>query len=315
MAASAQAGTRVRALITSLLFFMLGAGQAAAQTHVIVLTGASGEPAYARSFHTAAAALVDALVSKHGLARTDITWLAEDPARDAGRIDGKSSKDELSRVITRAASRNGDRLLLVLIGHGSHTGSESRLNLPGPDLTAAELGAMLEPLRSRQVAIVNAASASGDFVPVLSAKNRVVIAATKSSSERNETLFPQHFVAAFAAAGADTDKDERISLLEAFTYARREVARVYEAGSRLQTEHAVLDDETAARRFVVGGRTTSGASADRAVVTRRDELEAQVAALRARKDSMSPADYERELERLLVELARLNQSLRGGKPL
>ena len=103
-------------------------------------------------------------------------------------------------------------MLLILIGHGSHAGSDSRFNLPGPDLTASELGIMLEPLKAKQVAIVNTASASGDFMPVLSARNRIVITATKSSFERNETLFPRHFVAAFATAGADTDKDERVSL-------------------------------------------------------------------------------------------------------
>jgi hypothetical protein len=170
-------------------------------------------------------------------------------------------------------------------------------------------------------------------MPVLSAPNRVVITATKSSYERNETLFPRYFVAAFATAGADTDKDERVSLLEAFLYAKREVARAYEADSRLPTEHAVLDDDgdrrgsgepdpragdgAVARRFVIGGRTATTASArsdgDRALVMRKEQLEAQVDSLRRRKDSMTADAYQRELERLLVDLARVNQTLRGGK--
>jgi hypothetical protein len=302
----------VRAFAGSLLSMLL-ASSAAAQTHVIIVTGASGEPQYARSFNAAASSLVDALISKHGVAKADIAWLAEDPARDAARITGKSSKAELAQALTRLSAKNGDRLLLVLIGHGSHSGSDSRFNLPGPDLTAGELAAMLDPLRSRQVAVVNAASASGDFGPVLTGKNRVVITATKSSNERNETVFPQHFVAAFTTSGADIDKDQRVSLLEAFTYAKREVARVYESGSRLQTEHPVLDDESAAGRFVVGAGSTPATPADRATATRKGELERQVAALRARKETMPAGDYERELERLLLELARLNQSIREGR--
>jgi hypothetical protein len=315
---------------------LVSAASLGAQTHVLIVTGASGESRYATSFHAAASALVDALVNQHGLTPDDVTYLAEDPARDATRIDGKSSKQEVTKAIASVAgrARAGDRVLLVLIGHGSHAGADSRFNLPGPDLTAAELGVMLDPLKAMQVAVVNTASASGDFLPVLSAKNRVVITATKSSYERNETLFPRYFVAAFTTPGADTDKDERVSLLEAFVYAKREVARAYESDTRLPTEHAMLDDDgdrrgwdepdyragdgAAARRFVVGsGQAAAAAATASAGVTeltaRKARLEAQVDSLRRQKESMPAEAYERELERLLVQLARVSQSIREGK--
>jgi hypothetical protein len=338
MAAQASPGAGVNSTLRAALWLLVAATPLGAQTHVIIVTGASGEAKYATSFHAAGSALVDALVTKHGLAPDDVTYLAEDPARDTARIDGRSSKEEVSRAIARTAGRTraGDRVLLVLIGHGSHAGSESRFNLPGPDLTAAELGVMLEPLRAMQVAIVNAASASGDFLPALSAKNRVVITATKSSYERNETLFPRYFVAAFATPGADTDKDERVSLLEAFVYAKREVARAYETDTRLPTEHAMLDDDgdrrgsaepdpragdgSLARRFIVGrARAASSVEATAPgageLVARKAQLEAQVDSLRRRKDTMATEAYERELERLLVQLARVSQAIRqGGSP-
>ena len=309
---------------------------AGAQTQVIIVTGASGEPTYAASFHAAGSALVDALVTKHGLTPDDVTYLAENPAKDPKRIDGKSSKQEVKQAIARVAgrARAGDRVLLMLIGHGSHGGSESRFNLPGADVTAAELGVMLEPLKAMQVAVVNAASASGDFVAALSAKNRIVVTATKSSYERNETLFPRYFVAAFTAPGADTDKDERVSLLEAFVYTKREVGRAYETDSRLPTEHAMLDDDgdrrgsaepdpragdgSLARRFIVGGATKGASIAattpgGSALVAKKTQLEAQVDSLRRRKGTMAADAYERELERLLVELAQVSQAIREGK--
>ena len=312
---------------------LTGAAQLDAQTHVIIVTGATGEPKYAASFHAAGSSLVDALVAQHGFKPDDITYLAENPARDTTRIDGQSTKQELTRAIARVSARKNDRVLLILIGHGSHAGSESRFNLPGPDLTAAELAVMLEPLRAAQVAIVNAASASGDFLPVLSGRNRVVVTATKSSHERNETLFPKFFVAAFATPGADADKDERVSLLEAFTFAKREVARAYEADSRLPTEHAMLDDDgdgrgssepdpragdgALARRFTIGVRAANsvatGNHGARAVVIRKEQLESQIDSLRRRKATMTEEAYTRELERLLLDLARVNQTLREGK--
>ena len=307
----------------------------AAQTHIVIVTGATGEAKYATSFHAAASGLFDALVMKHGVARDAIVYLAEDPGRDTARIAGKSSKTDVTQAIARVSSRAhaGDRVLLVLIGHGSHAGAESRFNLPGPDLTAVELGVMLGPLKAMQVAVVNTASASGDFLPILSAKNRVVITATKSSYERNETLFPRYFVAAFTTPGADTDKDERVSLLEAFVYAKREVARAYETDTRLPTEHAMLDDDgdrrgsaepdpragdgALARRFIVGATRAPAVIASTpgsdTLVAKKNELETQLDSLRRRKDGMPAESYERELERLLVELARVSQAIRDGR--
>ena len=334
MAVAAPTGAGVRYALCAALCFLV-ASTLGAQTRVIIVTGASGEPKYAASFYAAASSLVDALVTKHGLAPDDITYLAEDPAQDTARIDGKSTKEEVTRALTRVAgeARAGDRVLVILIGHGSHAGSDSRFNLPGRDLTAVELAVMLEPFRTMQVAVVNAASASGDFLPALSGKNRVVITATKSSYERNETLFPRYFVAAFTTPGADTDKDERVSLLEAFVYAKREVARAYETDTRLPTEHAMLDDDgdrrgspepdprtgdgSLARRFIVGGATAASAAAStpggNALVAKKARLETQVDSLRRRKDTMAAEAYERELERLLVELAQVSQAIREGK--
>ncbi|HEX5580808.1 MAG TPA: hypothetical protein VFX39_04470 [Gemmatimonadaceae bacterium] len=318
------------------------AHSSAGATHVLVVTGASGDPEYAARFEGAAATLLTGL-GDAGVPAANVTWLAEAPERTRGRAAGRSTKAEVERALAALATRAGagDRVLVVLIGHGSHQGAESRLNLPGPDITAAELATHLDRIRGASVAVVNAASASGDFVPVLATRGRVVITATKTALERNETRFAAHFARAFAGAAADTDKDGRVSLLEAFDYARREVEREYEQGRRLRTEHAILDDDgdgrgsptptatgagdgRVAAAFVLGGGATravagagaTGARAD-SLRARRAELERAVADLRARKDSMEPAAYEHELERLALALAGTNQALRaleGGTP-
>jgi hypothetical protein len=189
--------------------------------------------------------------------------------------------------------------------------------------------------------VVNAASASGEWVKALSGRNRVVITATRSGSEANATVFPRFFVDALAGTGADTDKDGRVSLLEAYDYARREVARAYESDNRLLTEHAQLDDDgdgkgtseagvrvasganaggsdgALARRIFLsaGAATSTVAAGDARLVTRRDSLQNAVEALRARKETMPAAAYDAELERLLVALATTNAQLRanGGR--
>lgn len=309
------------------------------QSYVLVVTGAGGEPRYADEFHEAGAALVDAAVRRFGVPAANVVMLGERPERAPNVVRAKSTKEnvlgELSRIASRSAA--GDRVLVVLIGHGSSQGDASRFNVPGPDLTDADLAAALERLRGRTVAVVVATSASGEMVKSLSGPGRVIATATKSGFEGNESIFARHFAAAWSGEGADTDKDGRVSLLEAFDYARREVAREYERDRRLLTEHAVLDDDgdgvgtaapdgrggdgALARRFFVSGasRLASGDTAVTRLRAERRELEARLTALRARKDSTEQAAYDRELEALLLEIARNGRDLRareseGGAP-
>ena len=282
-----------------------------------------------------------------------MTWLAEAPQKDPSRIAGRSAKAEVMGALDRLASAGaGDQVLVVLVGHGSHEGAQSRVNLPGPDVTAAELGRKLDAIRGARVAVVNAASAGGDFVGALAKPGRIVATATKTAFERNETRFAEHFADALARDVADADKDGRVSLLEAFTYARAEVVRMYERDRRLLTEHAQLDDDgdgvatpeptpatkdgRLARAFVlaptagatVAGAATAGGGATgstaapaapssdprvAALAREKAALEQQVADLRGRKATMPAAAYERELERLLVALAEKTRELRAAE--
>jgi hypothetical protein len=306
---------------------------ALAQTRLVVISGLPGEPKYAESFHAWSASLVDAARSRYGVADSSIVWLAEDPGKAPGRIASKSTKENVERTLDGLATRMraGEQLVVVLVGHGSTQGDGVRLTLPGPDLSAADLARLLVKHGSRRVAVIVAASSSGDFVPALSGPGRVIITATKSGFERNESIFGEHFVAALAGDGADADKDGRVSLLEAFTYATREVRRIYEQENRLLTEHALLDDNGdrsgsaepgarggdggLARSFFLSGTTSAAtASSDpRATALRKEkeDLESKIEALKGRKGTMDAKAYEAELERLLVDLAATTRALRG----
>jgi len=306
---------------------------ALAQTRLVVISGLAGEPKYAESFHTWSASLVDAARSRYRMADSSIVWLAEDPTKAPGRIAGRSTRENVERTLEGLATRMRatEQLVVVLVGHGSIQGDGVRLTLPGPDLSAADLARLLTKHGTRRVAIIVAASSSGDFVPALSGPGRVVITATKSGFERNESIFGGHFVAALSGDGADADKDGRVSLLEAFTYATREVRRIYEQDNRLLTEHALLDDngdrsgstEPGARGgdgglarsfFLTGAASAAVASNDpRATALRKEkeELESKIEALKGRKETMDAKAYEAELERLLVELAAATRALRA----
>jgi hypothetical protein len=284
---------------------------AAEQSHLVIVVGLGGEKKYSDAFRAMAVSMVGAAEKKLGLDPAHIVSLGE---ADATR---ESVQKALREVALRAAP--GDVVFILLIGHGSYQQGESRFNLRGPDMTAADFVPLLDALASRTVVFVNTASASGDFVKPLMGRNRTIVTATKSAQERNETAFARHFVDAFATGGADADKDQRVSVLEAFEYARREVQRFYEKERRLLTEHAVLEDgrEGALARTVflgsADGETQSADAGDpelAALRQQRREVERRLDALKARKETTAAASYEEELEKLLLELARKDAEAR-----
>jgi hypothetical protein len=253
------------------------------------------------------------------------------------RISGRSTGEGISAAMgtLAAQARPGDRVLIVLIGHGASATGGARVNLPGPDLTAADFAKLLGRwFAAQSVVFVNTASASGGFVAALSGKDRTVITATVNDGEKNQTRFGEFFAAAFAAtdADADTDKDGRVSVLEAFVWARARTADSYNRDGQLLTEHAVLDDNgdgkgsdapgqpggdgAVARTLFLSassGTRVTGDQGDpelRALVAQRDALEAKIAALKALKDKTAPDQYERDLEQTLIELARVNRAIR-----
>lgn len=315
----------------------------AQDTHLLLVVGLGGDQAYRELFHGWAVDMTAAAVDRLGLAESRIVYLGERPEDAPGVIDDRSSLENMASVLARLARDVGprDRILILLIGHGTGEGEDVQFNLPGPDLTPQDLEVMLNDFPTQTVAVVNTSPSSGPFVPVLSGPNRVVLTATRSAQERNETQFGGFFVEALKEAGSDLDKDGRTSLAEAFQYARREVDRYYESQGLLATEHAQLDDDgdgegsTDLGENVSDGRLAGafwfGPSSQVGVgglvpdsITdpellrlfgEKAELERRVQELRGLKSQMEESRYEQELESLLVELALKNREIRekGGE--
>lgn len=308
-----------RAMLAAAGCALVSASPIAAQrTHLLLVTGLGGEPQYSETFTKQGAALYDAARTQWRVADSSLTWLAEDPARDPRRIAGRANKESVG-VAFLALSRRvgpGDVVVVVLIGHGSGEGPGSRVNLPGADPTAAEYASWVSGFARQTVVFVVGASASGDFATVLKGPGRVVLTATRTSFERNESLFAGHFVRGIASNDVDADKDGRTTVMESFTFAVREVAKTYETERRMLTEHAVVSDSVLAARTVYAAAVSSGDLRVVALVAERKALEEEFEKLRARKAGMPEADYARELERLLVAIAEKSAEIRavGGRP-
>lgn len=313
---------------------------AAQETHVLVVAGLGGTPEYREEFLGWAEGLRHALVEDRRVPADRITVLAEDPDASAV-VDHRSTRAEVLRELGELAGRAapGDRVIVVLIGHGTARGEEARFNLPGPDLGPEDVAAGLATFADQELALVHTGSASGGFLPPLSGDGRVIITATRSVRERNATEFPRFFVEALEGDGADLDKDGRVSLLEAFQYANLETARLYDEEGELLTEHAVLDDDgdgegsrdpgpeaqdgRVAATFHFGSGAagavtgTPAAATDDPALARlyeeRTAIQERIDGLRGNREAMSQDAYDEELESLLVELALKNREIRAAE--
>ncbi len=321
------------ACITVLVSFApLRADATSGAAHLVVITGLGGEPRFDQRFHAWAATLMDA-ASAAGLEDSRVLYLAGDPDRDP-RARGRSTRENVqSTLADLAASGVADHpLFVVVIGHGSYRDGVSKVNLPGPDMTASDFAAALEPFGDRPIVFANLTSASGELIAELSAPGRVVITATRGGTERNAPVFARYFAAAFVGDAADVDHDDRLSVLEAFDYARGEVERAYDREQKLLSEHALLDDNGDGKGSaepgtgVADGRlaaalTLGGAHAAMPAAAagdpelerlyrRKADLVQSVADLRGRKTELPRDDYENRLEELLIELALANRAIR-----
>lgn len=309
-------------MVVCLALAASGAARAAAaqETHVLVITGVSGDEAHARTFHDLAARFIDAATKKNGIADANLTYLAEKTDADP-RIHARSTKENVERAFADIAARAhpNDEIFVLLIGHGSFDGRVGAFNLPGPDLTAADYAKLLAAWPTERVAFVDTSSASGAFLPVVAGPGRTVVTATRTGGEKNETRFAAYFVEAYEAEAADRDRNGRVSVLEAFDYAKAKVVKAFEQGGLLLTEHATLDDgsegRAAAAWFLAPGAARAASNLDmtnpavKALVRERDALEQEVAGLELRKADMNPAQYEQALEKLLLALAQKTQAL------
>jgi len=321
--------TRVPVLL-AIGFGLLGgiARADAGDRFALIITGASGGEQYEQKYVTWRTALVTTLRDTFGYTPDTLFVLGES---DADGVQ-KSTRENVQRALgdLRKRMTKDDQLLVVLIGHGTTLdGEEAKFNLVGPDLSATEWGDLLKPIRGR-VVFVNTSSASFPFLRKLAARGRVVLTATDSSAQQYETVFPEFFVSAFADTAADVDKNGRVSIWEAFNYASAAVKLFYDQKGQLPTERPLLDDTGAGIGREAETPGNDGAIARitylqpdvaltlptnntelAGLVQRQADLQEELEALRARKETTPADQYEVELEKLLVDLARVSIQIRA----
>jgi hypothetical protein len=289
-----------------------------ASVYYVTVAGLGGEPDYDQRFTQTAKDLDKAFRASTGAHVYTLTG-------------AQSTRAKLTSTLAEVAreARPEDDLIVTLIGHGSYDGFEYKFNLAGPDVTAAELASMLDRVPARRQLVVDTSSASGGAIAALERPGRAVIAATKSGTEKNATVFARYWAEALEDPTADVDKSDSISAMEALTYADKKTAAFYDSQKRLATEHAVFEDTghgDAVKVTAAEGREGAllasitvvriGAAqaamndpAKRDLMAKKEELEQKIDALKYQKAAMDPGDYKQQLTAALLELAKVQGEL------
>ena len=299
-----------------IFLFLITAAMMQAASFYLTVAGLGGEPDYEQRFT--------------GWATDMSKLLANEPGAKVETLTGAQATKENIEAKLRAiaaAAKAEDTFVLFLIGHGSYD-TDFKFNIPGKDISGAELSALLNRIPARTV-IVNAASASGGAIPTLQKDKRVVISATKSGTEKNATVFARYWVEAFRDAAADADKNQTLTALEAYKYAMTKVAGYYETQKRLSTEHGLLED-TGKGEGVKDPSAANGQGLNAGrmpilhlgsvasyvndpkkqdLLKQKDALETQIDELKYRKAAVSEREYQTEMRRLLLELAKVQAGL------
>jgi hypothetical protein len=285
----------------------------------VIINGPGGEAVYTKQFTEWTTELSSTLSQRYSFDPKQIKILSE---KDATAEEVKRTFGLLKTQLDAS-----NVLYVFLIGHGSSDGKEAKFNLVGPDLSASDYNQLLTALPTKRIVVFNMSSASGEFVKSLSAKGRIVVTATRNGQETNATRFAGFFINALKATDGDTDQDGHTSVLEAFVYATRLTDDFYKRAGRLSTEHALIDDNgdgvgrekaeagegLLARATYLDSLSVDEAAASAAtgkLLKERTRLEGEIEQLIARKGNMAEAEYEASLERLFIELAKINRSIK-----
>jgi hypothetical protein len=303
--------------LKEIILLLLGAAAMRADTFYLTIAGLGGEAEYEQRFSGWASELDKLFHAEPGAKVETLSGAA------ATRVNVEAKLRDIAKQ-----AKPDDSLVLILIGHGSFDESDYKFNLPGPDISAAELAALLDKVPAHQL-VVNMTSASGGSIVSLQKARRVVMTATKSGTEKNATIFARYFIEALRDPAADTDKNDTITALEAFRYAEQKTAGFYDTQKRLATEHPLIEDTGKGE----GVKTPSAENNEGLIAARfsllhlgaaqaqakdpeklkllkhKEEVENAIDELKYRKASLAVADYRKQLSAFLLDLAKTQEAL------
>ena len=329
------------ALVTCIFLFVHNSQtycQTAGKNHALLIGGIGGEERYSQKFFSYLKNTYDTFINNFNFSPENIRVLAEPAFQNEPFINGISSESNIKESFNFFSGilTADDDIYIILFGHGNYDGKNSKLNIPRRDLTDKEYAEMVDLLPARRIIFINTASSSFPFIKQISKSGRIIITATSSPTQRNFTVFPEFFIKGLSDTGADIDKNEKISVLELFTYAVHNINRFYKDDDHLATEFAILEDTGDSkgyrlhelqqwregalaevtylnRNILDVSKTSQKDSVVINLIKEQEKLELEIAKLKRDKSKYNETDYYNKLEELLVKLAQVSENIEKHK--
>ncbi len=212
-------------------------------TYALVISGLSKDPNERTAKERIVNDLRAYLLDKAALEPRRLTVLVGDSSSSSASAQ-QSTADNIRKAIESyvSAMAPADRFLLFYTGQANAVTGELRLNLPGPDIGQADLAAWLSTVKSTRQLVVLDCPCATVAAQAFARRGRVILCAA-NENQPYAMRFGAHFVPALARAQNDVNHDGRISVLEAFTAAAREIEQWYQQRQLLQTETPCLEDD------------------------------------------------------------------------
>ncbi len=323
-------------LVTALVFlFQISALKA--DKKVVIIAGSGGEIEFVERFFEQGAMISALLIDRYSYEKDDV-FLFTEQAPDTFDLHPENTAQNIQTRFEELSKdlKTDDQLLVFILGHGSFDGEWAKVNITGPDLRDVDFANVFDKLPTQKVLFINMASASGPFLEKLSREERVIVTATRNGMERNITRFADHFIDALRKDNeADLNKDGILSVTEAFIFTRDNLISEYDQKKELRAEHPLLDDDgdgvgsetpdlltgdgalassfyfQQERRAQFAGTSDSTRAAAQPASPEKQAILAKVKALQEKKSEMAEEDFYKELEKLMLELAKLNTQERN----
>ncbi|MBL7185929.1 MAG: caspase family protein [Phycisphaerae bacterium] len=211
-------------------------------THALIVTGINKNAKDRQTKDKAVVDLRNFLLNNASVKRDRLAVLANSRSLARTASDVSTAENIEERIDAFAAAVNpADRFVFYYVGQANVVADELRLNLPGADITHEQLAEWLGRIKASSILIVLDCPGAGLAVKALAGEGRIVVAGC-TADQHYSTRFSAYFVPALGEDESDTDNDGKVSLLEAFTSACRQLDDFYRSMGLLKTETPLLED-------------------------------------------------------------------------
>ncbi len=160
--------------------------------------------------------------------------------RSKPAVGGAENLKETIKTLA-AVVQPADRFIFYYVGQANIAAGKLRLNLPGEDITHEQLAEWINQIRASSMLLVLDCPGAGLAVKAMTGQGRIIIGAC-TAEQHYSTRFSEYFVPSLVDSKSDTDSDGKVSLLEAFTFASKQLDDWYRRQLLLKTETPVLED-------------------------------------------------------------------------